>query len=74
MISSKKKHSTHVKHDLAFKNPFELDLIIYANKTTIWSLINLSNNLQITDINLTSLILSDLFLEPFLNSGMMFAS
>ena len=42
--------------------------------TTIWSLINRSNNLQITDVNLTSLYFSYLFFEPFLNNGMMFAS
>ena len=37
-------------------------------------LINPSNNLQITDVKLTGLLFSDLFLEPFLNNGMMFAS
>ena len=35
--------------------------------------INLSNNLQITGVKLTGLQFSDLFLEPFLNNGMMFA-
>ena len=37
------------------------------------SLINLSDKLQITDVKLTGQ-LSDLFLENFLNNGMMFAS
>ena len=36
--------------------------------------INLSNNLQITDVKLSGLYFSYLFLEPFLNNGMMFAS
>ena len=29
----------------------------------------LSNNLQITNVNLTGLKFSDLYLEPFLNNG-----
>ena len=37
------------------------------------SLINLSYNLQFTDVKITGLTLSDLFLEPFYNNGMMFA-
>ena len=40
----------------------------------MWFLINISNNLQITDVKLTGLYFSDLFLEPFLNNGVMFAS
>ena len=40
----------------------------------MWFLINSSNNLQITGVKLTGLYLSDLFLKPFLNNGMMFAS
>ena len=54
-----------------------MDLIIYdgfnnlclTRKSTIWYLLNLSNNLQIIDVKLIYL-----FLEPFLNKGMMFAS
>ena len=38
------------------------------------SLINLSNNLQATDVKLTGLSFSDLFLDPFLNNGVIFVS
>ena len=41
-------------------------------KSTICYLINLSNNLQITDVKLTGLYFSDLFLDSLLNNGMMF--
>ena len=40
----------------------------------MWSLINVSSNLHTTDVNLTGLSFSGLFLDPFLNSGVMFAS
>ena len=40
----------------------------------MWSLINVSSNLHTTDDKLTSLSCSGLFLDPFLNSGIMFAS
>ena len=40
----------------------------------MWSLINVSSNLHTTDVKLTGLQLSGLFLDPFLNSGVMFAS
>ena len=42
-------------------------------KAIIRSLIIVSNNLQITDVKLTGLSFTDLFIEPFLNKGMMFA-
>ena len=38
------------------------------------ALINLHNNKKITDVKHTGLLLSDLFLEPFINNGMMFVS
>ena len=40
----------------------------------MWSLINVSSNLHTTDVKLTGLLFSGLFLDPFLNSGVMFAS
>ena len=40
----------------------------------MWSLINVSSNLHTTDVKLTGLSFSGLFLDPFLNSGVMFAS
>ena len=40
----------------------------------MWSLINVSSNLHTTDVKLTGLLFSGLFLDPFLNSGLMFAS
>ena len=39
----------------------------------MWSLINVSSNLHTTDVKLTGLQCSGLFLDPFLNSGIMFA-
>ena len=38
------------------------------------SLINVSSNLHTTDVKLTGMYCSGLFLDPFLNSGVMFAS
>ena len=38
------------------------------------SLINVSNNLHTTDVKLIGLSFSDLFLDTFLNNGVMFAS
>ena len=35
----------------------------------MWSLINVSSNLHTTDVKLTGLFFSGLFLDPFLNSG-----
>ena len=40
----------------------------------MWSLINVSSNLHTTDVKLTGLKFSGFFLDPFLNSGVMFAS
>ena len=40
----------------------------------MWSLINVSSDLHTTDVKLTGLSFSGLFLDPFLNSGVMFAS
>ena len=40
----------------------------------MWSLINVSNNLHTTDVKLTGLYLSDVFLDPFINKGVMFVS
>ena len=40
----------------------------------MWSLINVNNNLHTTDVKLTGLYFSDLILNPFLNSGVTFAS
>ena len=40
----------------------------------MWSLINVSSNLHTTDVKLTGLKFSGLFLDPFLNSGVKFAS
>ena len=39
----------------------------------MWSLINVSSNLHTTDVRLTGLKCSGLFLDPFLNSDVMFA-
>ena len=40
----------------------------------MWFLINVSSNLHTTDVKHTGLLFSGLFLDPFLNSGVMFAS
>ena len=40
----------------------------------IWSLINVSSSLHTTDVKLTCLYFFRLFLDPFLNSVVMFAS
>ena len=40
----------------------------------MWTLINVSNNLHTTNVKLIGLSFSDLFLDPFLNNGVMFAS
>ena len=40
----------------------------------MWSLINVSSNLHTTYVKLTGLCFSGMFLDPFLNSGVMFAS
>ena len=40
----------------------------------MWYVINVSSNLHATDIKLTGLYFSGLFLDPFLNSSVMFAS
>ena len=40
----------------------------------MWSLIDDSSNVHTTDVKLTGLKSSGLFLDPFLNSGVMFAS
>ena len=40
----------------------------------MWFLINVSSNLHTTDVKLNGLYFSGLFLGPFLNSGVMFAS
>ena len=40
----------------------------------MWSLINVLSNLHTTDVKLTGLGFSGLFLDPFLNSGVTFAS
>ena len=40
----------------------------------MWSLINVSSNLHTIDVKLTGLSFSGLFLDPFLNSSVMFAS
>ena len=40
----------------------------------MWSLINVSSNLHITDVKLTGLLCFDLFLDPFLKSGVTFGS
>ena len=40
----------------------------------MWSLINVCSNLHTTDVKLTGLSFSDLFLDPFFNSSVMFAS
>ena len=40
----------------------------------MWSLINASSNVHTTDVKLTGLYCSSFFLDPFLNSGVMFAS
>ena len=70
------KHTKFVRHDLAFRNPCWAGFISLClmRKFIIWSLIIVSNNLQITDVKLTGLSFTDLFLEPFLNIGIMFAS
>ena len=43
-------------------------------KSTIWSLMIVSSNLQINYVKLTGLYFTDLFLEPVLNKGMLYAS
>ena len=40
----------------------------------MWYLINVSSNLHTTDVKLSGLYFSGLFLDLFLNSGLMFAS
>ena len=40
----------------------------------MWFLINVCNNLHTTDVKLTGLLFSGLFLDPFLDNGVMFAS
>ena len=40
----------------------------------MWSRINVFSNVHITYVKLTSLLLVYLFLDPFLNSGVMVAS
>ena len=40
----------------------------------MWYLINVSSNLYTTDVKLTGLKFPGWFLDPFLNSGVMFAS
>ena len=57
LVVSSKKQNIFVKHDLAFRNPC-LDVfnnLCLIRKSTMWSLINLSNNSQITDVKLTGL-------------------
>ena len=39
----------------------------------MWHLINVSNNLHMIGVKFTGLYLTGLFLDPFLNNGVMFA-